>query len=39
VAALVAAGARVQAVVPVRDALEESYLALLAQARKEGLAA
>ncbi len=36
-AALVAAGARVQSAVPVRDPLEEAYLSLLAQARAEGL--
>jgi ABC-2 type transport system ATP-binding protein len=39
VAALVAAGARIEAVVPVRDVLEEAYVALLARARAEGLAA
>ncbi|GAC1343609.1 MAG: ABC transporter ATP-binding protein [Myxococcales bacterium] len=39
VAALVAAGARIEAVVPVRHALEEAYVALLARARAEGLAA
>ena len=37
VAALCAAGARVEAVHPHRDALEESYLSLLAQARERGL--
>jgi ABC-2 type transport system ATP-binding protein len=39
VAALVAAGARIEAVVPVRDALEEAYVALLARARAEGFVA
>jgi ABC-2 type transport system ATP-binding protein len=38
VAALCAAGARVEAVHPHRDALEESYLQLLSQARERGLA-
>ncbi len=36
-ATLAAAGARVQAAVPLRDPLEEAYLSLLAQARAEGL--
>jgi ABC-2 type transport system ATP-binding protein len=36
-ATLAAAGARVQAAVPLRDTLEEAYLSLLAQARAEGL--
>ena len=36
-AALVASGARVLSAVPVRDPLEEAYLALLGQARSEGL--
>ena len=39
VAALAAAGARINAVVPQRDPLEEAYLQLLAQARSLGLAA
>ena len=39
IAALVAAGVRLQAATPVRDPLEEAYLALLAQARAEGLIA
>jgi ABC-2 type transport system ATP-binding protein len=39
VAALVVAGARVAAVVPVRDRLEEEYMAVLAEARKRGLLA
>jgi ABC-2 type transport system ATP-binding protein len=39
VAALVAAGARIQAVVPHRDPLEEAWLQLLSEAREEGLAA
>ena len=37
VAALVAAGARISAVQPVRDLLEEAYLAVLAEARGRGL--
>ena len=37
VAALVQAGARVAAVVPERDPLEEAYLTLLAEARARGL--
>jgi ABC-2 type transport system ATP-binding protein len=37
VAAAVGAGGRVQAVVPARHALEEAYLALLAEARRTGL--
>jgi ABC-2 type transport system ATP-binding protein len=37
VAALVACGARVAAVQPVRDPLEEAYMAVLAEARSRGL--
>jgi len=37
VAALVACGARVAAVQPVRDPLEEAYMAVLAEARGRGL--
>ena len=39
VAALVAAGARVEAVAPHRDPLEEAWLSLLAEAREQGLTA
>ena len=37
VAALVGSGARVAAVVPHRDPLEEAWLQLLAEAREQGL--
>ncbi|MCA1825816.1 MAG: ABC transporter ATP-binding protein [Myxococcales bacterium] len=39
VAALVAAGARIEAVAPHRDPLEEAWLSLLADAREQGLTA
>jgi ABC-2 type transport system ATP-binding protein len=39
VAALVGAGARIEAVMPHRDPLEDAWLELLAEARKRGLAA
>ena len=39
VAALVKAGARIEAVAPHRDPLEEAWLQLLADAREQGLTA